>query len=619
MYATDAIGGAVRETLQEILETGDFSVRTGIDAVLARVADASSEIEPGEGIINDIGFALLNHEAPEEERRAALQRGIHTVINNAIGSANYLGLATEGLLEQAKSDADAILGGVADFAGEYPNKTDLSAMTTIWRKTANPNKANTEEAVVAAFVGYELLAPYISKRLLEINFTDRDALAEKTRELIEDGVLFAGLFEATRHLVGAAEDGYSTKNPKEIAEDLFSVGPLMTKIGQMLTSANLAFPDDKAEFIEDIGKHLQEGVAMPNIEELEALADILPERVTVIKALSSASIGYVLDARMDDGREVVVKVARPDTREAIKQNARVLSILTDMTIALISDQAGEDAEALKSKLQLLAEGLPFLLDVLVDETNAELDFMAEAASQTDAHERFKGTETIVPEVIEATPEYIIMGRVPGERIDESPGNQQRLINLASFLIQSLVDGKVHGDMHGGNVKSNETGEIIVYDWGHVEVNARFMMNAARYMVAAKRKNPKAMAKAYEAIQHEDYVQLRVDEIESIAREAVDAIENSGESNVNSVFFLALAMRHQSTIDIGYGVFSRSIGNYANLFKQEISKDDYGNGTRKIYTVSKSIARAVRDIWSQKRKKQSPDGPLLLVQQESDRM
>ena len=86
-----------------------------------------------------------------------------------------------------------------------------------------------------------------------------------------------------------------------------------------------------------------------------------------------------------------------------------------------------------------------------------------------------------------------------------------------------------------------------------------MMNAARYMVAAKRKNPKAMAKAYEAIQHEDYVQLRVDEIESIAREAVDAIENSGESNVNSVFFLALAMRHQSTIDIGYGVFSRSIG------------------------------------------------------------
>ena len=86
MYATDAIGGAVRETLQEILERpGDFSVRTGIDTVLTGVADASSETEPGEGEpLKDIGFALLNHEAPEEERRAALQRGIHTAINKAV-------------------------------------------------------------------------------------------------------------------------------------------------------------------------------------------------------------------------------------------------------------------------------------------------------------------------------------------------------------------------------------------------------------------------------------------------------------------------------------------------------------------------------------------------------
>jgi len=621
MLATEALVGAVTEAatdqIQEFFENpDDWSLPTGIDAMLTTIGDASAGLEtpdhPDEDALDWLAYALLNNTAPIEKRREALSIGIHQVISGAVNTSRLIGINPENLLETARKEADKILNGIGDVAADYPAQTNNTDMFTAWRKVANPNKADREEAVVAGLVGYELIAPYINRRLLEINFTDRSDLTEKTRLIIEDGILLARLFEATRHLVGAAEDGYSTKTPKEIAEGLFSIGPLMAKIGQMLTSADLAFPEDKADFINQIGEHLQEGVAMPT--ELESLDTKIPDGITITGALSSASIGYVLDARMDDGKEVVVKITRPGTDEAIIKNARALEILVEIIDALVQDQA--EGSELYKKLQRLSRGLPFLLDVLVEEINAEGDLMAEGDSQADAVSRFAGTAVKVPEVFDSSSDFLVMEKLSAERIDSLAGNRDRLTNMAAFLIQSFMDGKIHGDMHGGNVKSNEDGEMIIYDWGHVKADKEFILDALKYVLAAKIKSPRAIAKAYEAIQHPGHTVLTADQIESVADEAVEETKRSGESKINSVFLLALSMRHQSTIDTDYGTFLRSIGNMANLFKQEISKPEYGGRLRQALALSKSLVKGFRIARSQKRKQRELNGPPLIANQES---
>ncbi len=622
MLATEALGGTVTEAathqLEQFLENpADWSLEPGIDTMLATIDDVSAEFEtPGDSdkkALDWLGYALLNHKAPVEKRREALSAGIHQIINGAVSTSILFGLNPQNLLETARKEADKILDGIGSIAEGYHAETDSTDMFTAWRKVANPNKADRGESVVAGLVGYELIAPYINRRLLEINFTDRSDLTERTRLIIEDGMLLARLFEATRHLVGVAEDGHSTKTPKEIAEGLFRVGPIMAKIGQMLTSADLAFPEDKADFINQIGEHLQEGVAMPNSSELDILDTKIPD-VAIIGALSSASIGYVLDARMDNGKEVVVKITRPGTDEAITKNARALEILIEITDALVQDQV-EDSELYK-KLQRLSRGLPFLLDVLVEEINAEGDLLAESASQTDAVSRFAGTSVKVPEVFDSSSDFLVMEKLSAERIDALPGSRDRLTNMAAFMVQSFMDGKIHGDMHGGNVKSNEDGEIIVYDWGHVKVDKEFILDALKYVLAAKLKSPRVMAKAYEAIQHPGHTVLAADQIESVAEEAVEETKRSGENNINSVFLVALSMRHQSTIDTDYGTFLRSIGNMANLFKQEISKPEYGGRMKQTFALSKSLVKAIRIARSQKRKQRKLSGPPLLAKQES---
>src|SRR5687768_5770908 len=115
--------------------------------------------------------------------------------------------------------------------------------------------------------------------------------------------------------------------PEQLAADLEKLGPTYVKLGQLLsTRADLLPP----AFLEALTR-LQDKVEPFPFEEAEAIITAeLGVKISKAfatfdeKPIAAASLGQVHRATMRDGREVAVKVQRPDIRETIVKDLKAL-------------------------------------------------------------------------------------------------------------------------------------------------------------------------------------------------------------------------------------------------------------------------------------------------------
>jgi len=265
------------------------------------------------------------------------------------------------------------------------------------------------------------------------------------------------------------DDQVETGDPEaaaRLADDLEAMGPTFIKLGQLLSSrVDLLTP----AYIEALAR-LQDKVEPFPFEQVEEIVSSeLEVRLSRVfptfdpKPLAAASLGQVHRATLRDGREVVVKVQRPDIRRQVLDDMEVLADL---------------AEVLDTRTDLGRYGLADLLEEFRKSLLDELDYHREAENLTTIARILSDHPGIVvpkPYPDFSTGRILTMEFVEGRKITElGPLGQLELDGapladdlFAAYLQQVLVEGVFHADPHPGNVLLTPDGRIALLDIGMV--------------------------------------------------------------------------------------------------------------------------------------------------------
>ncbi|EXE91893.1 ABC1 kinase family protein [Acinetobacter sp. 1578804] len=247
----------------------------------------------------------------------------------------------------------------------------------------------------------------------------------------------------------AAWSSRERKNPLKLKEALEDMGPLAIKLGQLLsTRRDLIPPEVLAQLVllQDQVKPFDGDVAKQRIQDsLKADVNTLFARFDD-QPLAAASIAQVHTAALHDGREVVVKVTRPDIRNQILQDFEILAWLGNTLESRL-----ESARALH-----LTEIIQDYRQIILN----ELDLSIEADNTRRMRHYFTGsTMMYVPEVYMDTKDVMVAERITGVPISDTAtfdrlGMDRAQLaekGLTIFFTQVFRDNFFHADMHPGNV------------------------------------------------------------------------------------------------------------------------------------------------------------------------
>ncbi|EXE32251.1 ABC1 family protein [Acinetobacter baumannii 1525283] len=247
----------------------------------------------------------------------------------------------------------------------------------------------------------------------------------------------------------AAWSSRERKNPLKLKEALEDMGPLAIKLGQLLsTHRDLIPPEILAQLVllQDQVKPFDGEVAKQRIQDsLKADVNTLFARFDD-QPLAAASIAQVHTAALHDGREVVVKVTRPDIRSQILQDFEILAWLGNTLESRL-----EAARALH-----LSEIIQDYRQIILN----ELDLSIEADNTRRMRHYFTGsTMMYVPEVYMDTKDVMVAERITGVPISDTAtfdrlGMDRAQLaekGLTIFFTQVFRDNFFHADMHPGNV------------------------------------------------------------------------------------------------------------------------------------------------------------------------
>lgn len=240
--------------------------------------------------------------------------------------------------------------------------------------------------------------------------------------------------------------------PNAIKFALEDMGTLFLKLGQLLSTRRDLVPPEiinQLVQLQDQVKPFPVDIAIAQIEDykygLGQPINVLFSRFDN-KPLAAASIAQVHTAALTDGREVVVKIVRPDIRPIIIADFELLRTLANWVSARI-----EAARAVH------------IIDIVEDYRQVmlnELDLTLEAENTTKMRNNFLGSALMyVPEVYDATKNVMVMERIQGvpisqtEIFDQLGYDRAKLAEkgLTIFFTQVFRDNFFHADMHPGNV------------------------------------------------------------------------------------------------------------------------------------------------------------------------
>ena len=252
---------------------------------------------------------------------------------------------------------------------------------------------------------------------------------------------------------------------ERIRRSLEELGPIFVKFGQILSTRRDLLPDDIALEL----AHLQDRVPpFPGAQARAIVEQSLGRPVGELFArfdeapLASASIAQVHGAQLRDGREVVVKVVRPDIVPTIRNDIALLYTLADLAARFWAD-----GRRLRPR-EVVAEFEKTLWD--------ELDLMREAASASQLRRNFAGSEQLyVPEVHWPLCQrnVMVMERISGipvgdiEALRAAGADFKRLAEygVEIFFTQVFRDNFFHADMHPGNIFVQPPARYLAVDFG----------------------------------------------------------------------------------------------------------------------------------------------------------
>jgi predicted unusual protein kinase regulating ubiquinone biosynthesis (AarF/ABC1/UbiB family) len=255
------------------------------------------------------------------------------------------------------------------------------------------------------------------------------------------------------------------RHARKALKTFIELGPSFIKLGQWLSTRVDVLPQP---YLEVLAK-LQDDVPpapfseiKPIIEnELGKIEEAFEEFDTA--PLSGASLGQVYVGKYA-GKQVVVKVSRPNIEKTIEDDIYVLKKILPLATRFIDPN-----------LRFSVEGM---LAQFIETVHEEMDYRMEAQNLLTIKHNLAGDQSvIVPDVfMERTSRHVLtMEYVPGvkitdiTRLDEKGIDREKLVMRVHrlFFKMLLRHNIFHADPHPGNISVADDSRLILYDFGMV--------------------------------------------------------------------------------------------------------------------------------------------------------
>ena len=236
-------------------------------------------------------------------------------------------------------------------------------------------------------------------------------------------------------------------------DQLLDLGPTFVKLGQIASTRVDLYPPEFTKQLES----LQDNVppidirGLVNLDYFDAFEDI---------PFKSASIGQVHKATLKGGKEVVVKVKRPNIYDIMKSDTDTIR-----EIVRFLEKIGVDTG--NSSEYVLNESIQYLL--------GESNYLREIDNAVQFRKNMKDIKWIkVPKVYTefSNDDMIVMEFVESVKLTEITDptiNKKKLCKalINSYVIQTMDKGFFHADPHPGNLGFSPKGKLVFYDFGLV--------------------------------------------------------------------------------------------------------------------------------------------------------
>ena len=281
---------------------------------------------------------------------------------------------------------------------------------------------------------------------------------------------------------------------------LEELGPIFIKFGQMLSTRRDLLPTEIADELEKLQDRVTPFDPSLAIGQITRSLGAPPEKLFASfdrTPVASASVAQVHFATLHNGREVAVKVLRPEMQKRIGRDIELLYLF-----AALGEKFWRDGKRLR---------LTAVVHEFDKSLHDELDLMREAANYSQLRRNFAGSDKlIVPEIFwdYCSTDVIVMEKMTGipisqtDRLVEAGLDLKKLASdgVEIFLTQVFRDAFFHADMHPGNilisVEPETFGRYIALDLGIVGMLDDFDKEyLSRNFVAFFRRDYKMVAQA----------------------------------------------------------------------------------------------------------------------------
>ena len=262
-------------------------------------------------------------------------------------------------------------------------------------------------------------------------------------------------------------EAWHERRAARLVASITELGPCFVKLGQLLAGRTDLLPDQYAKALSSLTDQVAPVPFDAIVETLErSLGQPVANSFGRIdpNPLAAGSLGQVHRATVRD-QEVAVKVLRPGVRALVASDVKVA-----MWVA---------RQATRWFPNVHTRALAAIVEEFERRIDDEMDFLIEADNLLAVRANFAGNPRIrIPSVVRdlSTRDVLVLEFVPGIRIDALDPKVRygglRVSDLVERLMElyiqmMLIDGFFHADPHPGNVLVDESGRIVLLDFGVV--------------------------------------------------------------------------------------------------------------------------------------------------------
>ena len=255
------------------------------------------------------------------------------------------------------------------------------------------------------------------------------------------------------------------KHAEKMLKTFITLGPSYIKLGQWLSTRADILPMPYLEVLASLQDEVppdQFVKVRPIIENELGKIDSIYETFDT-SAISGASLGQVYVAKYN-GKQVIVKVSRPNIEEMIEKDISILKKILPLGTRFIDPN-----------LRFSAEGM---LSQFIETIHEEMDYRVEAENLIAIKHNLRNDRKIrIPSVfLDRTSKHVLtLEYIPGTKItdiavlDAKGINREELVvNIHHIFFKMLLRHSIfHADPHPGNISVDDDGTIILYDYGMV--------------------------------------------------------------------------------------------------------------------------------------------------------